>query len=110
MLISRNLISPYHQLVLDEDSRQLVTINAHRGLLHYKRLVFGPKSTPAIFQGTIVRCLPAILGVIVYLDDILTMALSPQEYDTTDYIRFCRDSRIGDSVLIRKCANSTCHL
>lgn len=38
------------QVELDEESKKLVGINTHRGLFMYKRLSFGVKSAPSIFQ------------------------------------------------------------
>jgi len=40
----------YLQLQLDEDSKQFVTVNTHRGLFQYNRLPFGVSAAPAIFQ------------------------------------------------------------
>lgn len=42
----------YQQLLLDEESKQYVMINTHKGLFKYNRLVFGVASSPAIFQRT----------------------------------------------------------
>ena len=61
----------YQQLLLDEDSKQYVTINTHKGLFKYNRLVFGVASSPAIFQRTMDTLLQGIPHVAVYLDDIL---------------------------------------
>ena len=45
-----DLSSAYQQVLLDEESRQYVTINTHLGLYRYTRLPFGVASNPAIFQ------------------------------------------------------------
>lgn len=57
-----DLRQAYHQLQLDESSKQLTVINTHKGLYAYTRLVFGITSAPAIWQRTmdqILQDLPA---------------------------------------------------
>ena len=44
-----DLSSAYQQVLLEEESRQYVTINTHLGLLRYTRLPFGVMSSLAIF-------------------------------------------------------------
>ena len=66
-----DLSHAYQQLVLDENSREYVTINTHRGLFRYTRLPFGITTAPAIFQRTMESLLAGIPHVMVYLDDIL---------------------------------------
>ena len=65
----------YHQLVLDEDSQPIVTVNMHKGLYRYQRLPFGVASAPAIFQRAMENVLQGIPNVCVYLDDILVTGL-----------------------------------
>ncbi len=36
----------YQQILLDEDSKNYVVINTHRGLYRYNRLPFGVSSAP----------------------------------------------------------------
>ncbi len=43
-----NLTSAYTQMLLDEESAKLVTINTHKGLYEYIRLTFGVASAPAV--------------------------------------------------------------
>ncbi|XP_028304146.1 uncharacterized protein K02A2.6-like [Gouania willdenowi] len=70
----------YQQLLLDEDSKQYVTINTHKGLFKYNRLVFGVASSPAIFQRTMDNLLQNIPHVAVYLDDILVTGKTEEEH------------------------------
>ena len=63
----------YQQLLLDEESKQYVTVNTHNGLFKYNCLVFGVASSPAIFQRTMDNLLQNIPYVAVYRDDILVI-------------------------------------
>ena len=40
----------YHQLMHDEESRNLTTFSTHKGFRHYERLCFGVNSAAEIFQ------------------------------------------------------------
>ena len=40
----------YQQVVLDDQAKQLVTINTHKGLYRVNRLPFGVASAPSLFQ------------------------------------------------------------
>ena len=70
----------YMQLCLDEASKDLTTINTHRGLFRYNRLCFGIASAPGIFQRTIESVLGRIPGVAIFLDDILISGKSKREH------------------------------
>ena len=61
----------YLQLVLDDQAKELLTINTHKGLFVYNRLPFGVLSTPGIFQCTMESLLSGIRNVLVYLDENL---------------------------------------
>ncbi|CAB4004480.1 LOW QUALITY PROTEIN: uncharacterized protein K02A2.6-like [Paramuricea clavata] len=61
----------YQQLRLDEESKKYTTINTHKGLYQYNRLLFGISSAPGIFQRTPENLLQGIPSVIVRVDDIL---------------------------------------
>ena len=53
----------YQQIPLDEDSRNIVSINTHKGLFRYNRLPFGVRSTP-----------------VVYIDDMLITGETEEEH------------------------------
>ena len=66
-----DLTSAYQQMMLDEESAQLLTINTQKGLYRYTRMPFGVASAPAIFQRTMDTILQGLPQVFCYLDDIL---------------------------------------
>ena len=66
-----DLSQAYLQLPLDEESKEYVTVNTHKGLYKYNRLPFGVSSAPSIFQRTMENLFQGIRGVSVYIDDIL---------------------------------------
>ena len=70
----------YQQLLLEEESKQYLTINTHRGLFRYNRLPFGVYSAPAIFQRVMESTLQGIPHTVVYLDDILVTGRTHQEH------------------------------
>ena len=45
----------YHQIELQENSRDITTFSTHIGLYRYKRLNFGTRSAGEIFQDTVSR-------------------------------------------------------
>ena len=70
----------YQQVVLDDDSKQLVTINTLKGLYRVNRLPFGVASSPALFQRIMENILQGIPNVLVYIDDILVTGKSISEH------------------------------
>ena len=75
-----DLTHAYQQMSLEESSRELVTINTHRGLYRYKRLPFGVASAPAVFQKVMDTVLQGLPKVICYLDDILVTGSTEEEH------------------------------
>ena len=77
-----DLRQAYQQVLLDEDSQKLVTINTQKGLFQFTRLPFGVSSAPGIFQRLMENILQGIPKVTVYLDDILIAGSSEAEHLT----------------------------
>ena len=77
-----DLSQAYQQLMLDEESKELVTISTHLGLFCYNRLPFEVASAPAIFQQTMDQLLHGLPGVKCYLDDIIITGSNHREHLT----------------------------
>ena len=63
-----NLSDVYLQMKLNEESKKLVIMNAHRGLYRYRCLPFGLNCAPTIFQKIISQTLADIPRVSSYMD------------------------------------------
>ena len=75
-----DLRDAYCQLELDEQSKELVVINTHKGLFRYTRLPFGVASAPAIFQREMDKILQGLQGAHCYLDDLLVTGKDESEH------------------------------
>ncbi|XP_070392639.1 uncharacterized protein [Dermacentor albipictus] len=76
-----DLASAYHQLLLEEGSRDLTTFITHEGLFRFKRVCFGLASAPAVFQKMMSQILQSCKNVVCYLDDILVWGRTKPEHD-----------------------------
>lgn len=61
----------YTQVVVDENTSKLLTLNTCKGLYTVHRLAFGVKACPGIFQRLMTSLLAGIRGVAVLIDDII---------------------------------------
>ena len=75
-----DLSHAYQQIMLQEESQKLVTINTHKGLYRYTRWPFGVASAPAIFQQAMDVVLQGIPNAMCYLDDIMVTGASDQQH------------------------------
>lgn len=55
----------YSQLLLDDASRELTTINTSEGLYRYNYLAYGLKSSPSIFQSFMTKVLNGVDNIII---------------------------------------------
>ncbi|XP_061395874.1 uncharacterized protein K02A2.6-like, partial [Musca vetustissima] len=76
-----DLKNAYHQLELDEGSREITTFITSKGLYRYKRLLLGVNSAPEIFQKTMENILAPCTGVVNYLDDVIVFGSTEDEHD-----------------------------
>ncbi|CAH8442528.1 unnamed protein product [Schistosoma rodhaini] len=98
-----DLSEAYLQVEVDEGSRELLTINTHRGLYQFSRLPFGVKPAPAIFQQIMDTMLSNLEGVAVYLDDIIVVASSAHELMSRLDVVLNRISQAGFQLQKEKC-------
>lgn len=75
-----DLSHAYQQLLLDEDSKECVTINTHKGLFRHNRIPYGVASAPGLFQRVMEQTLQGLPGVVVFLDDILVTGKNSEEH------------------------------
>lgn len=71
----------FHQIELDEESREITTFVTHRGLYRYKRLMFGVSCAPEMYQRIIQQALHGCKGVRNIFDDIVVHGSTKEEHD-----------------------------
>ncbi|XP_011859820.1 PREDICTED: uncharacterized protein K02A2.6-like [Vollenhovia emeryi] len=81
--VNRALVDNKHPLpimeMIDEDHREVTTITTPKGLYRFKRLPFGIKTAPAIFQQAMDVTISGLEGVYAYLDDVVVTGSTPEE-------------------------------
>lgn len=65
-----DLSNAFHQIELDDNAKDFMAVNTHRGLYQVNRLQFGVKTAPAQFQQLMDTVL-AGTGASAYLDDVI---------------------------------------
>uniref|UniRef100_A0A1X7UUF7 Reverse transcriptase domain-containing protein n=1 Tax=Amphimedon queenslandica TaxID=400682 RepID=A0A1X7UUF7_AMPQE len=82
-----DLAQAYNQVTLEEESKELTTINAHKGLYQWTRLPYGVASSPAIFQGTMDKVLLGLNEQVWHLDDkLITGDMEEQHKSNTEEV------------------------
>ena len=78
---SLDLLMGYHQVEVDPKDRAKTAFLTHRGLYVYNVMPFGLCNAPATFQRLMEKILGTHIGrgVLVYLDDVLIYAETPEE-------------------------------
>ncbi|KAL0160115.1 hypothetical protein M9458_043840, partial [Cirrhinus mrigala] len=93
----------YQQIVMDENSKQYLNINTHKGMFTYNQLPFGVASAPAIFQRTMEGLRRGLTHVAVYLDDILVAGVTEEEHLQTLDVVLTRLQDAGLRLKRNKC-------
>ena len=73
--------SGFWQIRLDRSSSKLCTFNTPFGRYMFKRLPFGIKSAPEVFQVTMSRIVDDIEGTAVVVDDLLVWGENEDEHN-----------------------------
>ena len=71
----------FHQVELDEKSREITTFVTHRGLYRYKRLMIGVTSAPEKYQKIVADVLHGCEGVANLADDLIVHGCGIKEHD-----------------------------
>ncbi|XGW11934.1 hypothetical protein V3C99_012977 [Haemonchus contortus] len=98
-----DLADAYLQIEVESRSKEMLTINAHRGLYRYNRLPFGVKSAPGIFQQIMDSMICGLQGVAPYLDDIIVTGHTYEEHCRNLETLLNRISEYGFHVRLVKC-------
>ena len=95
--------SGYHQLELDERSRDVTTFYTHEGLKRYKRLPFGIISAQDEFDRAIRRMISGVPGARNITDDIIVFGRNKEDHDKNLREVFKRLSDAGLTLKKSKC-------
>ncbi|XP_055603889.1 uncharacterized protein K02A2.6-like [Uranotaenia lowii] len=89
-----DITSAYHHVELHPDSRSITTFMTGKGLMRFKRLMFGINAAPEIFQRIMTEMLMGIEGVIIYIDDIVVFGRTREEHDARleEVLRVLKDN------------------
>ena len=98
-----DLSSAYQQVLLDEESRQYVTINTHLDLYRYTHLLFGVASSPAIFQKIVDSVMSGLEGVGGILDDLIITGSNDERHLSNLESALERMSGMGIQLMKEKC-------
>ena len=74
-----DLAHAHAQMSVDEASQRYLCINTHKGLYAYKKLPYGVKSVPKIFQATMDKILPGVAKCVCNQDDLIVGGVDTRE-------------------------------
>lgn len=99
-----DLAEAYLQIPVEENSQELLTINTVKGLFRMKRLPFGVKTAPNLFQRFMDILIHDLDGTTAYLDDILITSKSVPEHEDRLREVFRRLDKHGLKIRKEKCS------
>ena len=99
-----DLSNAYLQMEVSEGSKKYLTVNTHKGLYQYERLVYGVASAPALWQRAMDQVLQGVPMTQCYMDDIVVTGKSDSEHlENLDKV-LTRLDQFGLKVNMSKCA------
>ncbi|XP_062612487.1 uncharacterized protein K02A2.6-like [Saccostrea cucullata] len=75
-----DLKNAYLQMEIEEDHQKYLTINTHRGLFRFNRLMYGVTSAPAVWQRAMDQVLQGINGTHCMIDDMIITSSTTEEH------------------------------
>lgn len=93
----------YHQLELDENSKNFLVINTHRGLYRYNVLPQGIASSPAIFQCFMDEMLQGIPHSGSFIDDVISGSKNDNAHLRQLHTLFSRFRKYNYKLSASKC-------
>ncbi|XP_028969202.1 uncharacterized protein K02A2.6-like [Galendromus occidentalis] len=99
-----DLSEAYLQIPVDAESQKLLTINTPKGLYRMKRLPFGIKTAPSIFQRLMDTLVADLEGTTAYLDDIIVTSKTKAEHENRILKLFGRLAEFGLKAQLNKCS------
>jgi hypothetical protein len=75
-----DLKNAYLQMQIEEEYQEFLTINTHRGLFRFNRLMYGVASAPAVWQRAMDQVLQGIPGVHCIIDDMIITGSTTEEH------------------------------
>ena len=73
----------YHQIMLDEESRNITAFAVHEGIFRFKRLIYGMNNSFECFQKQIEQVISGIPNAKNISDDILIWGKAQEDHDST---------------------------
>ena len=105
MLVLESSFEPCQPAVLlRKNSKQYTTIETHKGLFPYQRLLFSISTTPSPFQQAMKNVLCDLPNVYVYINDILVSSINEEDHL---HNFTCVLFRLSSAGLILKCSICT---
>ncbi|XP_055604914.1 uncharacterized protein K02A2.6-like [Uranotaenia lowii] len=99
-----DLSDAFLQVEVDESSREMLTINTHRGLYRFHRLSPGVKAAPGAFQQLVDTMLAGLECTSGYLDDVLIGGKTEAEHDRNLQHFLQRVQEFGFTIKLEKCS------